>query len=335
MVPPGTRSGALVECPRCGAGVSDEDAFCGECGAAVEKPMAPPPPPPPLVASPVPVAPAAPVDGGSLTADDPLRGTAVANEVYQGQRLTYDPDRVQYLDPMSSAVGHEMWRQAKVHLMAAVLVCLILSPLLLAMGANAASTIFALLLLGFLLLYLFKRVPVGVSEWRFLVDDKGAAGPSAFEHIAWSLRRRGTPIDSMNVKRLGQHGGRSQDYLEIREGIFTGYVSCFAYGGDLFIAWTFWLRISPFRRWMASIGRLWQTLTLRGSFLHVAVRYDRGKALREAIHSAAREGIDVAAGKVSAKGAGTIGSDIPVELVTAADTLPPILDGADGGQAGR
>ena len=38
--------------------------------------------------------------------------------------------------------------------------------------------------------------------------------------------------------------------------------------------------------------------------------------MREAMHSAAREGIDVAIGYLPAQGQGTIGSDVPVDVTT-------------------
>lgn len=61
-------------------------------------------------------------------------------------------------------------------------------------------------------------------------------------------------------------------------------------------------------------GRVVQSLMMRGSALHVTLRFDEVKALRETMHSAMREGADVATGLVQGAGVGTVGSTIPVTL---------------------
>ncbi|HEX8073369.1 MAG TPA: hypothetical protein VF545_00165 [Thermoleophilaceae bacterium] len=179
--------------------------------------------------------------------------------------------------------------------------------------------------------FFFRPIPVQLSEWKFLADDAAAAAPSAFEHVTWAFRRRRSPIDSLRVRRVGLAPRPSRDYLEVREGVFTGYVSCFAYGGDLYIGWTFWWRLSPFRWFLIALGRLWQTLTLRATQIHIMARYEGAKALREAIHAAACEGVDVAAGKIAARGTGTIGSEIPVDVVGSPAELPGFLARAESG----
>ena len=42
----------------------------------------------------------------------------------------------------------------------------------------------------------------------------------------------------------------------------------------------------------------------RGTNLYVTLRYDYARAMREAMHSVAREGVDVAVGRVQAQGQG-------------------------------
>jgi hypothetical protein len=44
--------------------------------------------------------------------------------------------------------------------------------------------------------------------------------------------------------------------------------------------------------------------------------------MREAMHSAAREGVDAAAGLVAYEGAGTIGSDVQVDVVAPMENVP-------------
>jgi hypothetical protein len=50
----------------------------------------------------------------------------------------------------------------------------------------------------------------------------------------------------------------------------------------------------------------------RGSDLYIALRYDYARAMRETMHSATREGVDVAIGRMAAQGQGIIGTAIPV-----------------------
>jgi hypothetical protein len=160
----------------------------------------------------------------------------------------------------------------------------------------------------FLCLYWLIPVPAQVSEWKTLVDDQAAAAPVIFDHIAWALQRRQTPLDEAKIRKLKLAGGEGRDYLEIRRALFSGLICCFAYGEDLYVGWTFWLRVSPARCVLMFLARLWQTINRRGTDLYVTLRYDYAKAMREAMHNSAREGVDVAIGQMSPQGRGTAGS---------------------------
>jgi len=162
-------------------------------------------------------------------------------------------------------------------------------------------------LVGLLFLCLFWLIPVPaqLSEWKTLVDDKAAVAPVIFDHIAWALQRRQTPLDDARVRRLKLAGGEGRDYLEIRRNMFSGLACCFAYGEDLYVGWTFWLRVSPARCFFMFLARLWQTINRRGTDLYVTLRYDYAKAMREALHNSAREGVDVAIGQMRPQGQGT------------------------------
>jgi hypothetical protein len=162
--------------------------------------------------------------------------------------------------------------------------------------------------LGFFIAFLVIPIPVQLSEWKFLVDDKGAARPIVFDHIIAAFRRRNTPVDSLGVRRLSIPGGVTRDYLEIRRGVFTGMISCFDEGNDLYVGWTFWLRMSPLKFFLLRVQRMWHELTQRANELYITLRYESAKALREAMHGAAREGIDVATGLVEAEGHGIAGT---------------------------
>jgi hypothetical protein len=73
-----------------------------------------------------------------------------------------------------------------------------------------------------------------------------------------------------------------------------------------------WLYQSFLRVLWESVKRLFWQLRFRGNAVYVSQQADRTKALREAIHSAVREGADVAAGQATPHGQGTLGSAIPV-----------------------
>jgi hypothetical protein len=174
----------------------------------------------------------------------------------------------------------------------------------------------ALFAIAFLIAFLITPIPAILSEWKFLVDDKGAARPIVFDHVIYAFRRRNTPVDHIGIRRLSSiEGAGSRDFLEVKRGVFTGFVSCFEEGNDLYVGWTFWLRMTPLRWVLLRLELMWRSVTFQANELYVTLRYETAKALRESIHSAAREGIDVAAGLVEAEGQGTAAS-LPVSSGT-------------------
>jgi hypothetical protein len=171
--------------------------------------------------------------------------------------------------------------------------------------------VFFLFSLALVICFWFLKIPIQLSEWKLTVEGRAGAAPTVFSHIAAVLYERGTPIAPLRAQRFQVPAG-ARDYLELNSYIFYGYVACFGYGQDLYIGWTFWSKLSPIRYVFMFLGRLWQSLFNRGSDLHVSLRYDSARALRETIHSATREGVDVAIDRLAARGHGIIGSAIPV-----------------------
>ena len=94
-------------------------------------------------------------------------------------------------------------------------------------------------------------------------------------------------------------------------GHYRGVVSCFPYGNDLFIGWTFWIHLSP-AQWLAIMFRR----IFRGSAVYAGLSFDDPKALREMLHGAVREGVDVAMGRIDPRGDG-MGSDSDVPVIIA------------------
>lgn len=312
-------------CRACGQPVMTSDAFCGSCG----EPAAP------AVQLTAPVTQAdgiletGPWQSGRETVSagkpwpatitgaipaDAAMGQRTPNSTYLGQRLLYDKVPDPSFDPL---INRSLLGQFATHWVVywvaywtgAVAAGIVLGILSLGIGPAAfilwgiGGTLTAIL---FACLFWLIPVPALLSEWKFSIDGKGAAAPITFEHISWALGQHETPLDLIQVRRLKLDGDESRDYLEIRRGLFTGFIACFAYGQDLYVGWTFWMRISAARWLLMYLARIWQTLMRRGSELHVTLRFDYARAMREAMHSVAREGIDVAVGQLNARGEGTI-----------------------------
>ena len=312
-------------CRACGRPTAASDTFCGHCGeptgasTALSTPAARPdttletgpwrPPRETVTArSPWP----ATITGAIPT--DAALGQRTPNSTYLGQRLLYDKSPEPSFDPL---INTSLLRQFAWHALVywaaysvlAVVFGIVFGILSLGLGFVALSLwgIGAVITwIAFWLLLLLMPTPALLSEWKFAVDGKGAAAPVTFDHISWALSQRQTPLDLVQIRRLQLAGDESRDYLEIRRGLFTGFIACFAYGTDLYVGWTFWVRLSPGRWLLLWLARLWQTLMRRGTELHVTLRYDYARAMREAMHSVAREGVDVAIGQLSAQGAGAM-----------------------------
>lgn len=250
-------------------------------------------------------------------------GQATPNAQYLGRRLMYDQEPEASFDPLDNTRLLRQFLLRAVLFYALYFIGGIISAVaflilgLIGLGLAAeylwfiASIIFSLLFLG---LVLFVPVPVQISEWKFFVDGKASVATVAFDHIAWVLQQRQTPLEQVQVRRLNLAAGESRDYLEIRRGLFSGLISCFAYGNDLYLGWTFWLRISLARCLLMFVVRVWQTVTHQVNDMYVKLRYDYARAMREAMHSAAREGLDVATGQTRPQGKGA-GSSYTVAVV--------------------
>lgn len=282
-------------CGNCGGDVEGGDAFCGQCGA--ELPQAVPEP------ERVPEPPSGPV------------AVRITN------RSAYERG-VEHLDPLGSAYLGAALQQAIAYSLFAALATIVLFVFGQVIGADMNGLIGIVWGLSFLV-YLFTRIPVSLSEWKTLIEDKGPQAQGVFGDVAHTLRRRQVPADSIKVRQLSQPGHERRDYLEVRHGILTGYVTCFPYGTDLYIGWTLWWRYSPLHFAVMVVGRRWQVLTGRGTELHLLYRYDIAKAMREAMHAATGEAVDAARGLRRLE---PLPDDVPVEqVVTPTQFLQPAV----------
>jgi hypothetical protein len=237
--------------------MSGADVFCGSCGrsSAGSDTAAPPVA---VIAEPVLSDSRAkqwPATQADLLPDaqlDAALGQATPNASYVGHRLLYDKDPESPFDPIGNVnILWQMFRQSVLYawvffagaLMSAIvfaILALVLGPSVFIIWAICGAVTFFVLACCFWLLAL----PALLSEWKFSVDGKAAVAGTPFEHIAWVLRQRETPLDVLQVRRLRLAGQGARDYLELRQGLFIGYVGCFPYGRDLYVSSTLWVRVS-------------------------------------------------------------------------------------------
>jgi hypothetical protein len=301
-------------CVCCGLPLALGDIYCGSCGQPVAD----------AVSGSGPARDSRTTYQSSPVPADVAEIQQIPDAEYLSRRLVYDQEPEAPFDPLGNfRLLVQFARHAAQYLMLYLLGAFAAAVLLLILhvvGLSAATAVtlgttgaaIAAILLG--CLFWLLPVPALLSEWKFSVDEAAAAGPATFEHIAWAARRHETPLDLIQVRRLRLAGGESRDYLEIRRDLFTGFISCFAYGQDLYLGWTFWLRISPLRYLLMRLARSWQTLMRRGTDLYATLRFDYARAMREAMHSVAREAVDVAVGQARPQGQGTVGTSVPVTV---------------------
>ena len=309
-------------CGRSDCGLHPGNRFCMTCGRAVGE-VTPAAEAPPLV-----VVQQAQPQVASLS--DFAAGATEQNVVYLGNRLMYARD-VEEMDPVRNA---KVFGQLLVQL-----ALFVLGPFLLAVALGFVGAILWVLnqivdnpltsglsafvgvlsVLAFLVTAVcfviawFRSVPIRNSEWVMYLDDKGPAAPAVFAHVVGAFQRRRTPADTVRVKRVQLPGGGVRDMLEVRYGVFVGFVSAYAFGNDLHVGWVYYWRLSLVRLFVLEIGNLLNGLRGRQTEVHVLARYEPAKTMREALHAAAREGVDVAGSGVPSMMA--MPADVPVDAV--------------------
>ena len=137
-------------------------------------------------------------------------------------------------------------------------------------------------------------VPALLAEWSQVMEQSSESTQTASEYINSAFRSHGTPVDSLRVRTVSRHGEGDHEYLELRRGHFSGYISCFAHGHDLYVGWTFWLHMSPLRLLMMIISRNIRDVTSRGDGIRRSLRFESVRALVAAMHGASLAGIDAA-----------------------------------------
>ncbi len=230
---------------------------------------------------------------------------SAGNEAYLGHRLTYRDVESQLDDEVSLPELLQV-------LVPAGAVALIVFFLFLGIGvAKAAESAFSSgfgstdsgsgasgwVIAGFLLSLLVfagllraMRADVGISEWSFLVDGKADASHTAYTHITEVLKRRQVPV-SVGSQPVRDGRGVLRQHLVISSGPDTGFVAVYPFGTSLYLGWMLW---RPQNGWTV-VGAYLRQIFVPRARMDRLLAATPTRALREAVHNATREGIDIAA----------------------------------------
>lgn len=245
----------------------------------------------------------APANGGGAGLPPPPH-VATQDDAIPDRQLSYtDVSGEPSFDPLrNSRFGWQLVRRAALFLAAGIVAdtAVFIFLLLVAAITRSPAVVIVTPIISFVLAavlfvaYLVMPVPALLAQWSRLLSFHAAAGETAFEHISAAMQRHDTPVDSLRPRTLRPPGEGARRYLELRRGVFSGFISCFEHGRDLYLGWTFWIYMSPWRLLVMKIGRQVQDWTGRGDDMHQTLRYESTRATIAALHSCTLEGIDAA-----------------------------------------
>ncbi|OIV38882.1 hypothetical protein BIV57_03875 [Mangrovactinospora gilvigrisea] len=185
-------------------------------------------------------------------------------------------------------------------------------------------------LIVFLAVLLLYRLDEPISEWKTLLDGRSAAADSAYAAIWGTLAHRRVPVSAVPSRIRSDIIGREivNNRLVVSSGRYSAFVSVFAYGTGLYVGWTMWRS----RRGAVLIGvflkDLLGALVGRSDTVRQMLRTERARAMREAVHSATREGVETVVNGLEVSIASAFGQELPVQDLSAptqpAQPLPPM-----------
>lgn len=194
---------------------------------------------------------------------------------------------------------------------------------------NLGSTI-SFLLFWFVLLFTKTHEPIG--EWRALLENKSAAATSAYSAIFGSLRRRQIPLNAipMRVRSDVLLPEAVNNRLVISERGYTAYVSVFPYGTSLYVGWLMFRSRRGAVLILTALKDVLGGILGRTDLVSQMLRTEKVRAMREAVHSAAREGVDIAIQGIEVPMMATFGFEVPVQDLHAAASPQPGVPGVPG-----
>jgi hypothetical protein len=301
----------MANCIRCHAPLSDNDEFCGNCGQAatpraqaVAAALTLPAPEVRSAAAPVPVT-------GGLQPGGPASGDGQAGAAHDVHSLrtiaaaplvTVDVVGEPSFDPLRNKryLGQVARRLLLYFLAAAVIeaVILVFGLIFSLIGGFAigalALVVTVIVAIGLWMFFWLMPVAAMLSFGSKVVAGHAPAAPLGMPCIMHAFNLHGTPHDSLQIRSMSLPGEGRRDYIELRRGHFAGYITCFPHGGDLYMGWTFWIYMSPFRMVLMRFGRAMQNFSGRGNDLYQTLRYESVRATVGAIQICTTEGLEAA-----------------------------------------
>jgi hypothetical protein len=170
----------------------------------------------------------------------------------------------------------------------------------------------------FWVILLLTKMPEPIAEWNTLLENKAGAAVSSYAAVFGALRRRHIPVyvEPKRVRSDILSPEVVNNRLVLTDRNYVAYVSVFAYGTSLYVGWTMWRNRPGTELIFAFFKDIVANFYGRTGFINQMLRTEKPRAMREAVHSAVREGVDVAVEGVEVPIASTFGHELPIEDLT-------------------
>lgn len=268
-------------CPGCGLPLAAADAFCGGCG----QPVAAGTPGSPASTD------AGPSGPGTVSLPGPLGDSWGTGLSVSYSNASDEPS----FDPLHNRrFGWQLARRfllwQSVPWFAGVLTAILAAV----KGTTGVLLVIPFVWIVAVALFAFLPVPGLLAQWSRLVPFAASAQGIAFDHIRQAMDAHATPHDAIGLQNKLIPGEGVQHYLRLQRWIFSGFISCFEHGQDLYVGWTFWIYTSPFQVALMWLARKFQDRTGRGNEMYQTLRYDSTRATIAALHACTLEGVSSA-----------------------------------------
>ncbi|MDT9690219.1 hypothetical protein Q5762_18105 [Streptomyces sp. P9(2023)] len=252
-------------------------------------------------------------------------GAVGPNAAYRNQTLQYGDVELNFDEAVEFQTIKQLWFQAFAASLFAFLLFGLLPSIFSGEFPDGMDTGLIVSIIVFWVVLLFARLTEPISEWKTLLEEKAAASSSAYATIYGALNRRRIPVSAVPARiRSDITPEVVHNRLVITSGRYVAYVTVFAYGTSLYVGWTMWRS----RSGAVIIGHFIKDII--GGFLGRTgnvmqmLRTERARAMREAVHSATREGVEVAVQGIEVPLASTFGQEPPIRSSASAPPAPPV-----------
>ncbi|MEU9999312.1 hypothetical protein [Streptomyces sp. NPDC050848] len=245
-------------------------------------------------------------------------GAMGPNAAYRNQTMRYEDVELSFDESVPFRTVFQLWFQAFVVSLLVFMIFGLLPALMSDSGPfDAEDDLGTGQILGtiaFWIVLLAAHINEPVSEWKTLLEDKHAASSSAYAAIYGALARRQIPVSAVPVRiRSDIMPEVVNNRLVIKSGRYIAYVTVFGYGTSLYVGWTMWRN----RSGAVIIGHFLKDLVggmfNRTGSINQMLRTEKPRAMREAVHSAAREGVETAVQGIEVPLVSTFGQEPPIQ----------------------